>query len=108
MTMRATLLLSVLAALPAAGCINVSETSVDPSYHARSDDFDLDRRRIVIEEPASERADAADAMELLLDDVRAAGCKTISARSWRELPGSDRRGIRVVASCPKTAKLAAR
>lgn len=108
MKMHAMWPVPVLGALMAGGCINVSENSVEPSYYASGDDFDIDRRRIVIEEPASDRADAAEAMEALLDDVRAAGCKTISARSWRELPGTDRRGIRVVASCPKTAKLAAR
>lgn len=107
MKMQALWLVPVLGALMAGGCINVSETSVDPSYYASGDDFDIDRRRVVIEEPAPDRAGAAEAMEVLLDEIRAAGCRTISARSWRELSGTDRHGLRVVASCPKTAKLAA-
>lgn len=108
MQARAILVIPALAALLTAGCINVSENGGEPYRYTASDDFEVGDRRIVIEEPASDRTRAAATMEVLLDDVRAAGCKTISAQSWRGLGDTDQRGIRVVASCPATAKLVAR
>ena len=95
--------MAILAAGLGACSINVDETGITRYADYYGAGIDYDSRRIVIEQPAGDRDDAAALMNETIDGLRHAGCRTVSADSWHTLmerEGSDVKGMRVVATCP--------
>lgn len=99
---------ALLAAGLSACSINVDETGITRYADYYGAGIDYDSRRIIIEQPAGDRDQAAAIMSDAIAGLRAAGCRTISADSWRRLAereGRDVRGLRIIASCPLAVRL---
>ncbi len=94
---------AALAAGLGACSINVDETGITRYADYYGAGIDYDSRRIIIEQPVGDRDRAAALMNETIDGLRHAGCRTVSADSWRTLlvrEGPDVKGMRVVAACP--------
>ncbi|GAB4121055.1 MAG: hypothetical protein Kow00104_04410 [Rhodothalassiaceae bacterium] len=71
--------------------------------HAGADDLVDGERRVTIEEVHGYRDDAARAMAVEIDRLRAADCRIDRADGWRRLGDHDHedpRGFRIIATCP--------